>query len=116
MSRYNALSDYLKGRFGKKMYKLAVDGGFTCPNRDGTKGAGGCIFCSAAGSGDFAEHGADIKLQLKNAKERIKSKLPPDCGFIAYFQSFTNTYAPIERLRSLFEAALETDEIGRAHV
>ena len=111
MSRYNALSDYLKGRFGKKMYKLAVDGGFTCPNRDGTKGAGGCIFCSAAGSGDFAEHGADIKTQLENAKERIKSKLPPDCGFIAYFQSFTNTYAPVERLRSLFEAALETDGV-----
>ena len=69
MSRYNSLSDYLKGRFGRKMYKLAVDGGFTCPNRDGTKGTGGCIFCSSAGSGDFAEHGADIKAQLENAKK-----------------------------------------------
>ena len=107
MSRYNALNDYLKGRFGRKMYKLAVDGGFTCPNRDGTKGTGGCIFCSNAGSGDFAEHGADIKTQLENAKRRIESKLPPDCGFIAYFQSFTNTYAPVEKLRALFGSALE---------
>ena len=111
MSRYNSLSDYLKGRFGRKMYKLAVDGGFTCPNRDGTKSTGGCIFCSSAGSGDFAEHGADIKAQLENAKKRIKSKLPPDCGFIAYFQSFTNTYAPVARLRELFEAALEVDGV-----
>ena len=111
MSRYNSLSDYLKGRFGRKMYKLAVDGGFTCPNRDGTKSTGGCIFCSSAGSGDFAEHGADIKAQLENAKQRIKSKLPPDCGFIAYFQSFTNTYAPVARLRELFEAALEVDGV-----
>lgn len=111
MSRYNSLSDYLKGRFGKKMYKLAVDGGFTCPNRDGTKGTGGCIFCSSAGSGDFAEHGADIKTQLENAKRRIISKLPPDCGYIAYFQSFTNTYAPVARLRELFEAAFEVDGV-----
>lgn len=111
MSRYNSLSGYLKGRFGRKMYKLAVDGGFTCPNRDGTKGTGGCIFCSSAGSGDFAEHGADIKVQLENAKKRIKSKLPPDCGFIAYFQSFTNTYATVARLRELFEAALEVDGV-----
>ena len=74
MSRYNSLSDYLKGRFGRKMYKLAVDGGFTCPNRDGTKGTGGCIFCSSAGSGDFAEHGADIKAQLENAKKTHKKQ------------------------------------------
>ena len=111
MTRYNALNDYLKNRFGKKMYKLAVDGGFSCPNRDGTKAAGGCIFCSSAGSGDFAERGEDIKTQLAAAKKRIESKLPPDCGFIAYFQSFTNTYAPVNRLRTLFEAALDADGI-----
>lgn len=111
MTRYNALNDYLKNRFGKKMYKLAVDGGFTCPNRDCTKAAGGCIFCSSAGSGDFAEHGEDIGAQLAAAKKRIESKLPPDCGFIAYFQSFTNTYAPVDRLRTLFEAALDADGI-----
>lgn len=111
MKRFNALNDYLKTRFGKKMYKLAVDGGFSCPNRDGTKGTGGCIFCSVSGSGDFAEHGKDIKVQLENARKRIENKLPPDCGFIAYFQSFTNTYAPVEILRSLFESALDTEGI-----
>lgn len=111
MKRFNALNDYLKTRFGKKMYKLAVDGGFSCPNRDGTKGTGGCIFCSVSGSGDFAERGKDIKVQLENARKRIENKLPPDCGFIAYFQSFTNTYAPVEILRSLFESALDTEGI-----
>lgn len=116
MKRYNALNDYLKNRFGKKMYKLAVSGGFTCPNRDGTKGTGGCIFCSSAGSGDFAERGEDIKAQLAAAKMRIKSKLPPNCGFIAYFQSFTNTYAPTDKLRTLFEAALDTEGIDALSV
>ena len=111
MKRFNALNDYLKTRFGKKMYKLAVDGGFSCPNRDGTKGTGGCIFCSVSGSGDFAERGKDIKVQLENARKRIENKLPPDCGFIAYFQSFTNTYAPVEILRSLIESALDTEGI-----
>ena len=116
MKRFNALNDYLKTRFGKKMYKLAVDGGFSCPNRDGTKGTGGCIFCSVSGSGDFAEHGEDIKVQLENARKRIENKLPPDCGFIAYFQSFTNTYAPVEILRSLFESALDTEGIDALSV
>ena len=116
MKRFNALNDYLKARFGKKMYKLAVDGGFSCPNRDGTKGTGGCIFCSVSGSGDFAEHGKDIKVQLENARKRIENKLPPDCGFIAYFQSFTNTYAPVEILRSLFESALDTEGIDALSV
>ena len=111
MTRYNALNDYLKNRFGKKVYKLAVSGGFSCPNRDGTKAVGGCIFCSSAGSGDFAECGEDIGAQLAAAKKRIESKLPPDCGFIAYFQSFTNTYAPVDRLRTVFEAALDADGI-----
>lgn len=116
MKRFNALNDYLKTRFGKKMYKLAVDGGFSCPNRDGTKGTGGCIFCSVSGSGDSAEHGEDIKVQLENARKRIENKLPPDCGFIAYFQSFTNTYAPVEVLRSLFESALDTEGIDALSV
>ena len=116
MKRYNALNDYLKNRFGKKMYKLAVTGGFTCPNRDGTKGTGGCIFCSSAGSGDFAERGEDIKAQLAAAKMRIESKLPPGCGFIAYFQSFTNTYAPTDKLRTLFEAALDAEGIDALSV
>ncbi len=111
MERYNSLNAYLKRRFGKKMYKLAVDAGFTCPNRDGSKGTGGCIFCSAKGSGDFAEAGADIKAQLQNAKKRIESKTPDDCGYIAYFQSFTNTYAPADTLRRLYSNALGVDKI-----
>ena len=111
MQRYRALDAYFKQRFGRKVYKLAVDAGFTCPNRDGTKGVGGCIFCSGAGSGDFAESGNDIRRQLAAARARIASKTPADCGYICYFQSFTNTYAPVERLRELFEAAMEEPDI-----
>ena len=109
--RYNSLNAYLRSRFGKKIYKLAVDGGFTCPNRDGSKGTGGCIFCSESGSGDFAEHGCDIAAQLESAKARIASKLPDDCGFIAYFQSFTNTYAPVDILREKFTAAMNAEGV-----
>lgn len=109
--RYNSLNACLRARFGRKIYKLAVDGGFTCPNRDGSKGIGGCIFCSESGSGDFAESGCDIALQLENAKRRIASKLPGDCGFIAYFQSFTNTYAPVDILRERFTAAMNVDGV-----
>lgn len=109
--RYNSLNAYLRSRFGKKIYKLAVDGGFTCPNRDGSKGTGGCIFCSESGSGDFAERGSDIAAQLESAKARIVSKLPDDCGFIAYFQSFTNTYAPVDILREKFTAAMNAEGI-----
>lgn len=109
--RYNSLNAYLRSRFGKKIYKLAVDGGFTCPNRDGSKGTGGCIFCSESGSGDFAERGCDIAAQLESAKARIASKLPDDCGFIAYFQSFTNTYAPVDILREKFTAAMNAEGV-----
>ncbi len=111
MERYNSLNEYLKRRFGRKIYKLAVDAGFTCPNRDGTKGVGGCIFCSEAGSGDFAESGSDIVSQLEKAKARVKNKVPAGCGYIAYFQSFTNTYAPIERLRELYRAAMSAEGV-----
>ena len=111
MERYNSLNEYLKRRFGRKMYKLAVDAGFTCPNRDGTKGTGGCIFCSEAGSGDFAESGSNVVSQLERAKARVKNKVPNDCGYIAYFQSFTNTYAPTEKLRELYCAAMSADGV-----
>ena len=98
----NFLSDELKRKYGRKMYKLALDGGMTCPNRDGKTGSRGCIFCSVHGSGDFAEeYRGDIREQLDRAKLRIRDKAG-DCGYIAYFQSFTNTYAPIEKLRALF--------------
>lgn len=111
MPRYNKLNDYLLSRFGRKVYKLAIDAGFTCPTRDGTLSTGGCIFCSQAGSGDFAESGDDVRQQLFRAKERIKSKLPENAGFISYFQSFTNTYAPTEKLREMYFAAIEDEDV-----
>lgn len=99
------MNEYCREKFGKKLYKLSLDGGFTCPNRDGTKGTRGCIFCSSSGSGDFAESGEDILSQLERAKLRVGHK-NKNGGYIAYFQSFTSTYAPIERLRKLFYEAV----------
>lgn len=107
---YKTLSSHYRETFGCKVYKLAIDGGFTCPNRDGTLGYGGCIFCSGTGSGDFAEHGADIAAQLEKAKQRVAFKNKGG-KYIAYFQSFTNTYGPIEKLRSLYTAAMAPDYI-----
>lgn len=105
MISYTSLNDYCLSHFGKKLYKLSVDGGFTCPNRDGKCGIKGCIFCAADGSGAFAEKGNNIKQQLENAVKRIQAKKPQ--GYIAYFQAFTNTYAPVELLRERFLSALE---------
>ncbi|MBR3767343.1 MAG: TIGR01212 family radical SAM protein [Clostridia bacterium] len=104
------MNDYCREKFGKKLYKLSLDGGFTCPNRDGTKGTGGCIFCSRSGSGDFAESGNDIKEQIERAKRRVEHK-NKNGGYIAYFQSFTSTYAPIERLKKLFSEAINHPDI-----
>ena len=105
------LSRHYREKFGCKVYKLSLDGGFTCPNRDGTIGTGGCIFCSASGGGDVAEHGCgSIALQLERAKARVQSKIK-EGKFIAYFQSFTNTYAPVEQLRALYLAAIAPEEI-----
>ena len=103
------LSQHYKETFGCKVYKLSLDGGFSCPNRDGTLGTGGCIFCS--GSGEFAEGGPDpIALQLERAKLRVNRK-NKDGKYMAYFQAFTNTYAPVERLRTLYYAAIAPEEI-----
>ena len=104
------LNEYYHQKFGCKVYKLAIDGGFTCPNRDGTLGTGGCIFCSGDGSGFFAEKGCDIAGQLERAKARVQRKLR-DGKYIAYFQSFTNTYAPVAHLRELYYAAIEPEDI-----
>ena len=111
MPRYNKLSDHLFSRFGRKVYKLAIDAGLSCPTRDGTLSTGGCIFCSAAGSGDFAESGSDIREQLNRARMRIGKKLPENAGFISYFQSFTNTYAPTDKLREMYYAAIEDEDV-----
>ena len=107
---YHSLDYELKKIFGKKVYKLALDGGMTCPNRDGTLGRGGCIFCSAGGSGDFAASAGSITDQIAQAKMRILAKT--SCNkFIAYFQAFTNTYAPVSKLRQLFYEAIQQPEI-----
>lgn len=109
--RYNSLNNYLRNKFGKKVYKISIDGGFTCPNRDGKISTGGCIFCSAKGSGDFAtSKSLSITQQIEQGKERVRSKTK-DNSFIAYFQAFTNTYAPIDVLESKFTEALNHKDI-----
>ena len=108
---YRTLNTHYQEKFGCKVYKLAIDGGFTCPNRDGTAGSGGCIFCSAYGGGEFAENVcASVAEQLERAKLRVSAKNKGG-KYIAYFQSFSNTYAPISRLRQLYEAAIAPEEI-----
>ncbi len=109
---YQTLSSYYRSRFGCKVYKLAIDCGFTCPNRDGTVGVGGCRFCSSLGGGDFAEHQAlSVAEQLENAKKRVSFKIGGKGKYIAYFQSFTNTYAPVEVLEKLYLEAMDPDNI-----
>lgn len=109
--RYNSLNNYLRNKFGKKVYKISIDGGFTCPNRDGKISTGGCIFCSAKGSGDFAtSKSLSITQQIEQGKERVRSKTK-DNSFIAYFQAFTNTYAPIDVLESKFTEAISHKDI-----
>ena len=107
---YKTANDHYIEKFGCKVYKLSLDGGFTCPNRDGTVSTGGCIFCSAYGGGEFAEFGDDILTQLEKAKSRVEAKIKTG-KYIAYFQSFTNTYAPRERLEKLFYEAIKPDYI-----
>ena len=107
---YKTANDYYKEKYGCKVYKLSLDGGFTCPNRDGSVGTGGCIFCSALGGGEFAEGGSNITEQLERAKSRVEAKIK-NGKYIAYFQSFTNTYAPIDRLKKLFYEAIKPDYI-----
>lgn len=109
---YHSLDYYLKNLYGEKIFKIALDAGMTCPNRDGKLDTRGCIFCSAGGSGDFASHGISIHEQLENGKTLFRDKKVGN-RYIAYFQSFTNTYAKPERLEKLFsEALLEPDVAG----
>ncbi len=108
---YYSLNEYLKKTFGEKVYKISLNGGMTCPNRDGTLGSRGCIFCSEGGSGEFA---AQRALPVSEQSEQAKLRISPKSGckkFIAYFQPFTNTYAPTDYLRKIFEEALAPDEI-----
>ena len=108
---YYSLNQYLRDTFGQKVYKIAIDGGFTCPNRDGTLDTRGCIFCSGAGSGEFAQDRMEsIALQIAKAKEKVAGKIK-EGKYIAYFQAFTNTYAPVSRLRTLYEEAMAQEDI-----
>ena len=109
---YYSLDYELKQTYGGKLYKLALNGGMSCPNRDGTLGTRGCIFCSAGGSGDFAAPAAlSVIEQIHHEIERIKKK-DTTGRYIAYFQAYTNTYAPVWRLRELFEAAIACPEVA----
>ena len=107
---YRSLNEELRRRFGCKVYKLSIDGGFSCPNRDGTLGTGGCIFCAGDGSGAFAEHGGRVTEQLERAKARVAAKNKGG-KYMAYFQAFTNTYAPVERLRALYTEAMAPEDV-----
>ncbi|MEC9484564.1 MAG: TIGR01212 family radical SAM protein [Candidatus Izemoplasma sp.] len=108
--RYNTLSAYLKAKYGKKVFKVALDGGFTCPNKDGSKGTKGCIYCTPLGSGDFAGNKDNtITKQFSNIKARMSQKWS-DAYTIAYFQANTNTYKPVQELDALYNEALMADD------
>lgn len=109
---YYSLNEYLKTTFGEKVYKISLNGGMTCPNRDGTLSSKGCIFCSKGGSGEFsADKLLSVTEQIEQAKQRIKTKT--DCKrFIAYFQPFTNTYADVSYLNKIFYEAIENPDIA----
>lgn len=109
---YRSLNNYLKEKFGCKVYKLAISGGMTCPNRDGTLSTDGCIFCSESGSGDFSEkHCNSVTEQIEKAKLKVAKKTKCD-KYIAYFQDFTNTYAPIGYLKKIFTEAISHPDIA----
>ena len=105
---WNRLNDRLREQYGTKVYKLALSSGCSCPNRDGTLGERGCVFCDGAGA--FAASG-DIRVQVEAAKKRVAAKSGPDAKFIAYFQSFTNTYGEIGRLREIYTAAIALPDV-----
>lgn len=108
---YLSFNKYLKNKFGQKVYKISLDGGFTCPNRDGKAGTRGYVFCSKGGSGDFAEsREMSITEQIESGKKKVEKKIKSG-KYIAYFQAFTNTYAPVEMLRQKYEEAINHPDI-----
>ena len=111
--RQQRLSTYLQNKYGKKLYKVSINAGLSCPNRDGTLGNSGCIFCSGSGSGDFAQDShLSVSEQIERGKALVRAKLPRDkYGFIAYFQAFTNTYAPVDKLEGLYMEAADREDI-----
>lgn len=109
--RYYSLDSYIKETFGEKLYKISLDGGMTCPNRDGTLDTRGCIFCSAGGSGDFAsDRRLSIKEQLAQGKQLVSKKYAGS-GYIAYFQAYTNTYASVSYLENIFTEAMDDEDV-----
>ncbi|AAD35600.1 radical SAM protein [Thermotoga maritima MSB8] len=112
--RYRKLSDYLKERYGERVQRIVIHGGFSCPNRDGTKGKGGCIYCDATGSGFTTLMRLPIREQVMEMKKKYEKRGIKK--FIAYFQSFSNTYAPVEMLRERYEEALVDDSIVQLSV
>lgn len=110
MEHYYSLNQYLRRAFGEKVYKISLNGGMTCPNRDGTLGTRGCIFCSAGGSGDFAAQPAPIYDQIETAKAQVARKTQGG-PYIAYFQAYTNTYAPLPYLERIFTEAINHPDI-----
>ncbi len=109
--RYHTWNYHLRNHFGQKIFKVAIDGGFDCPNRDGTVAFGGCTFCSESGSGDFAgDRSEHVVTQFNNIKERMHTKWK-DGKYIGYFQAFTNTHAPVDVLRETFEPILEQEGV-----
>lgn len=107
---YTSVNQYYRQRFGCKIYKLSIDAGFTCPNRDGTLGTGGCIFCSGSGSGDFSVSGCNISKQIQQAKALVQHK-NKDGKYLVYFQAFTNTYGPVSLLEQRYREALQSEDI-----
>lgn len=108
---YLSFNKYLKDKFGQKVYKISLDGGFTCPNRDGKIDTRGCIFCSKGGSGDFAQNrNLSITEQIESGKKIVEKKIKSG-KYIAYFQAFTNTYAPVEILRAKYSEAINHPDI-----
>ncbi len=111
---YRSFDEEIKAQFGKKLYRLSLNGGLGCPNRAGGFGKGGCIFCSEGGSGDFAAGKEEsVTKQLKKARLQVAGKLPKQMpyGYIAYFQAYTNTYGPVEKLDQLFSEAMDDEEV-----
>lgn len=110
--RFYSVDQYLKEQFGEKVYRISLNGGMTCPNRDGTLGSRGCIFCSAGGSGDFAGNKEDpISVQIETQAQRLREKRNAS-SFIAYFQAYTNTYAPVSYLREIYTEAIDHPDIA----
>ena len=107
--KFNTLNDYYQKKYGKKVFKVSLNGGFTCPNKDGVSGIGGCIYCSELGSGDYAGNpDVSLKIQYDAVKAQLSKKWP-DAYTIAYFQANTNTYKPIKALKQLYDQALTLD-------